>query len=60
MLYVPPLLRFIGMAIAGARKVVIILQKGEKHSYTVSSFPVVTAMLRAVSNHFWAITAPGK
>ena len=48
------------MASTGASKVVIILQKGEKHSYTVPSFPVVTAMLREVSNRFWEITAPGK
>ena len=41
-------------------KVVIILEKGEKHSYNVPSFSVVTAMLREVSNRFWVITAPGK
>ena len=43
-----------------ASKVLIILQK---NSYTVPSFPVVThvtAMLREVSNRFWAITAPEK
>ena len=48
------------MASTGASRVVIIRQKGEKHFYTVPSFPVVTAMLREVSNRFWEIMAPRK
>ena len=60
LLYAPPQLRFIVRAIRSKYKVVISLQKGEKHSYTFPTFLVITAMLREVSNCFWAITAPGK
>ena len=56
-----PLLHWIWLRASRSKhEVVIILQKGEKHSYTVPSFPVVTAMIHEVSNRFWAITAPGK